>query len=84
MLAKNEMMDMAEHPQRQALIDELHARPFFDFKERGGSSVSSIWLAALITLLFSILINGWKASSVWRLTQEKNSGARILAALFFA
>ena len=29
------MIDSPEHPQRQGLIDELHARPFFDFEGEG-------------------------------------------------
>ena len=46
------MMDMAEHPQRQALIDELHARPFFDFEGEGGVHPFIYLVAALIPLLF--------------------------------
>ena len=61
MLAKNEMMDMAEHPQRQALIDELHARPFFDF-EGEGRFIRFIYLVGSSDNAIILHINQWLES----------------------
>ena len=55
------MMDMAEHPQRQALIDELHARPFFDF-EGEGRFIRFIYLVGSSDTAIISYINQWLES----------------------
>jgi len=55
------MMDMAEHPQRQALIDELHARPFFDF-EGEGRFIRFIYLVGSSDNAIISHINQWLES----------------------
>ena len=51
-------MDIAEHPQRQTLIDELHARPFFDF-EGEGRFIRFIYLVGTSDTSLISHINDW-------------------------
>ena len=52
------MMDIAEHPQRQTLIDELHARPFFDF-EGEGRFIRFIYLVGTSDTALIAHVNNW-------------------------
>lgn len=52
------MMDIAEHPQRQTLIDELHARPFFDF-EGEGRFIRFIYLVGTSDTALIAHLNTW-------------------------
>lgn len=52
------MMDIAEHPQRQTLIDELHARPFFDF-EGEGRFIRFIYLVGTSDSALIAHVNNW-------------------------
>ena len=52
------MMDIAEHPQRQTLIDELHARPFFDF-EGEGRFIRFIYLVGSSDMALVSHVNHW-------------------------
>lgn len=51
-------MDISEHPQRQALIDELHARPFFDF-EGEGRFIRFIYLVGTSDTALISHVNHW-------------------------
>ena len=51
-------MDIAEHPQRQTLIDELHARPFFDF-EGEGRFIRFIYLVGTADTALIAHVNNW-------------------------
>ena len=51
-------MDIAEHPQRQTLIDELHARPFFDF-EGEGRFIRFIYLVGTSDTALIFHVNDW-------------------------
>ena len=52
------MIDISEHSQRQALIDELHARPFFDF-EGEGRFIRFIYLVGTSDTALISHVNHW-------------------------